>query len=64
MSGVRYIRDTNNGSVLFVDPKAYKEFTEKRDLIEELRILRCEINTIREDLRTLQAQVQDQTTGR
>jgi len=64
MSGVRYIRDTNNGSVLFVDPKAYKEFTEKRDLMEELRILRCEINTIREDLRTLQAQVQDQTTGR
>lgn len=64
MSGVRYIRDTSNGSVLFVDPKAYTEFAERRNMLEELRILRNEINTLREDLYALKTQVQNQTTGR
>jgi hypothetical protein len=65
MSDTRYIRDTTDNSVVFVDQKAYREYCEKRSVVEQLQSLQNQINSMREELLCIRKSLNQEsnTTG-
>jgi hypothetical protein len=50
MSEIRYIREKSENGAVFVDQKAYREYCEKRSVVEQLQSLQNQIKSMREEL--------------
>lgn len=63
MSTHRYIRDRKSNAVLLADPNAVADFRKKKELSEEIQILKDDINTLKREVQNLKTLLTNTNTG-
>lgn len=63
MSNRRYIRDSRSSAVLLADSQAVAEFRKKKEISEEIRILKDDINTLKQEIQNLKTAISNTKTG-
>jgi predicted nucleic acid-binding Zn-ribbon protein len=63
MSSHHYIRDRRSNAVLLADPKAVSDFKKRKEIAEEIRILKDDINTLKAELQHLKTLLGNTNTG-
>jgi hypothetical protein len=53
MSGVRYIRDSATGAILLADTQTIDAFKQKKTLAEDVKAMKAEINTLKQQVQQL-----------